>query len=614
MNIFRRLSLLLILSMFAGPIFAQRSGWMPTSGKLLTSWAKNIDPDHIHDEYPRPTLVRKEWKNLNGMWQFTVTDKDAPRPDKYDGNILVPFPVESALSGVGIRIDQDHKIWYKRKFFVPDSWSYRYILLHIGASDWETTVYINGKEIGQHRGGYDPFTFDISFYLKEKGMQEMEISVWDPTDQYHQPRGKQSSNPKGIWYTPVSGIWQTIWIEPVNWAAIKDLKITPDIDHQKVHFNFENYNAMPKDSIKLQILDDTQIVSQFSSPAEKNFAIDLPQAKLWSPDHPFLYKVHVKLVRSDSVIDQISSYFGMRKVEVKNDKHGIKRIFLNNQPIFELGLLDQGWWPGGLYTAPDYKALVYDIDQAKNMGFNLIRKHVKVEPAVWYAHCDRAGMLVWQDMPNSDKNAEWKGPSGIDGVEINREFISEAQYKLEFGEIIKDLYNFPCIVNWIPFNEGWGQFKTVEITNWVKTEDSTRLVGGPSGGNYFPVGDTRDFHQYPGPGIPPGDPNRALVLGEFGGLGLPVKGHLWQDKENWGYRKFKKPKDLENAYLQLIEKLKPLINEGLCAAVYTQTTDVEGEVNGLTTYDREVLKFNPKKVRKANEEIYDYFQSLEKKK
>jgi beta-galactosidase/beta-glucuronidase len=305
-------------------------------------------------------------------------------------------------------------------------------------------------------------------------------------------------------------------------------------------------------------------------------------------------------------------YFGMRKISTDTDTNGIKRIFLNNEPIFQLGLLDQGWWPDGLYTAPTDEAMKYDITNTREMGFNVIRKHVKVEPARWYTYCDQLGILVWQDMPNSDKHAEWQAPSGIDGTEIAREFVSEAQYKIEFEALISDFYNHPSIVQWIPFNEGWGQFKTTEIYQWVETLDSTRLIGGPSGGNYFPVGDTRDYHIYPGPEMPPSDPERVLILGEFGGLGLPVEGHLWQSDKNWGYINIQKQKDLQKEYLSLIEKLKPLIEKGLSGAIYTQTTDVEGEVNGVMTYDRKITKLKKKKVNKAHAALFEYFHELTK--
>jgi beta-galactosidase/beta-glucuronidase len=317
----------------------------------------------------------------------------------------------------------------------------------------------------------------------------------------------------------------------------------------------------------------------------------------------------LELLRKGSRVDKVETYFGMRKISVEKDSKGIRRLFLNNKPVFQYGLLDQGWWPDGLYTAPTEEALRSDIERTKEMGFNLIRKHVKIESDQWYTFCDQIGILVWQDMPNSDKNAKWKGPSGIDGEEIKREFISEAQYKLEYEDMVNAFYNHPSIVKWVPFNEGWGQFKTEEIFSWAQQIDTTRLLGGPSGGNYFPVGDTRDHHRYPGPEMPPEDPDRALILGEFGGLGLPLKGHLWQADKNWGYRTLKTQKDLQKMYLEMIENLKPFIDQGLAGAIYTQTSDVEGEVNGTMTYDRKVIKFKSKKIKKAHAGLFQYFNS-----
>lgn len=611
------MSITKVLFFLSIPLFpfiscAQRIMYSSPEFQLPTEWTMDVNPDNPLPEYPRPTMKRSEWKSLNGRWHYTKSKKDDPQPLEFEREIIVPFPVESSLSGINDSIAPSDKIWYKRTFFVPDHWSGRFVLLHFGASDWETTVFINGEEIGKHRGGYNPFTFDISPYLDERGVQEIVVSVWDPTDTYHQPRGKQKINPKGIWYTPVSGIWQTVWIEPVNLSAFKSIVSTPDIDHARIQIGVEVYNPLPDDSVKAIVSFDGSIESSQSFRHNEIGNLSIRNQKLWSPEHPDLYDLQIVLVRDGQIIDQVQSYFGMRKIGVAEDKQGIKRLFLNNEPIFQYGLLDQGWWPDGLYTAPTDEALKSDILTTKQMGYNLIRKHVKVEPERWYTHCDQIGMLVWQDMPNSDKNAEWKGPSGIDGVEIKREFISEAQYKLEFEAIIKSFYNHPSIVKWIPFNEGWGQFKTKEIYEWVSTLDTTRLIGGPSGGNYFPVGDTRDYHKYPGPEMPPEDPDRALILGEFGGLGLPLDGHLWQKDKNWGYRNLKTQKDLINGYLDLLEKLKPLIRDGLAGAIYTQTTDVEGEVNGTMTYDRKILKLKGKKIRRAHRDLYEYFNKIVK--
>ena len=602
--------LFLLIPLFSSVCTAQRIMYAPPEFRLPTEWTFDVNPDEPLPEYPRPSMQRNEWKSLNGRWHYTKNGKEDARPVVYEKEIIVPFPVESALSGIYDSISPDDKIWYKRTFFVPDEWSGRFILLHFGASDWETTVFINGIEIGKHRGGYDPFSFDISPYLDERGVQEIVVSVWDPTDAYHQPRGKQKINPKGIWYTPVSGIWQSVWIEPVNLSSIESLKCSPDIDNSTINIGATVYNSLPDDSIRALISFDGIVEKSQMFQHDQIANIKIQKQRLWSSDKPNLYDLQLVLIRKGEKIDEISSYFGMRKISVQEDKNGIKRLFLNNAPVFQYGLLDQGWWPDGLYTAPTDEALKSDILRTKEMGFNLIRKHVKVEPERWYTHCDQIGMIVWQDMPNSDKNATWQGPSGFDGVEIEREFISEAQYKIEFEAIIEALYNHPSIVKWIPFNEGWGQFKTVEIFDWVATVDSTRLLGGPSGGNYFPVGDTRDYHKYPGPEMPPEDADRALILGEFGGLGLPLQDHLWQKDKNWGYRTLQSQKDLEKSYLDMIEKLKPFINNGLAGAIYTQTTDVEGEVNGTMTYDRKIMKFKGNKIKRAHAALFKYFKDV----
>jgi beta-galactosidase/beta-glucuronidase len=593
----------LIVVYWSGSLAQPVSFPQPTL-KMSTLWSNEIDQDNPHADYPRPTMERKDWLSLNGRWYFATSGKDAGVPTDFRKIIIVPFPVESALSGISQTITRENKIWYKRTFFIPEEWSGKLVQLHFGGSDWETTVFINGKEIGKHRGGYDPFSFDISPYLDERGVQEIVISVWDPTDTYHQPRGKQKLDPSGIWYTPVSGIWQTVWIEPVNFTFVDQFKIAPEIDNSSVSIHAIVTNPTPGDSLMASISLKGQPVSDTTFVIDQTVKISIPNQSLWSPEAPNLYDIQLSVLRKGEIIDVVSTYFGMRKIAVAEDSNGIKRLFLNNKPLFQFGLLDQGWWPNGLYTAPNDEALKSDILQTKALGYNVIRKHVKVEPERWYTHCDRLGMLVWQDMPNSDKSAIWKGPSGVDGEEIDREFISEAQYKIEYEAMVDNLFNHPSIVKWIPFNEGWGQFKTLEIYKWADALDTTRLIGGPSGGNYFPVGDTRDYHKYPGPEMPPADPGRALVLGEFGGLGYPVEGHLWQKDKNWGYVNIKSQKDLIAMYIGLVEQLKPMIAKGLSAAIYTQTTDVEGEINGVMTYDRKVVKLNSKKVLKAHQELF----------
>jgi len=594
-------------------LFGQTVNWFPINRHIKSEWAQNINPTKVYDVHPAPGLRRKEWKSLDGLWQFDIREKEAAAPQKYEKNILVPFAPESDISGVGVAISPDQEKWYKRQFFVPEEWSGKLILLHIGASDWETTVYINGEKVGLHRGGFDPIKLDITYFLKEKGQQDIALSIWDPTDHHHQPRGKQSTDPRGIWYTSVSGIWQSIWIEPAGTSYINDIQTTVDVDRSQAHFMVECKHALAGDHVRIAVEEDDnpRFIGDFGLDDKKS--INIIEPKLWTPDNPFLYNFTVELIRDGAVMDRVQSYFGLRKISTKTDARGYQRIYLNDEPIFLLGVLDQGWWPGGLYTAPSPEAMNSDLLMIKKMGFNTVRKHVKVEPDLWYYYCDRAGLLVWQDMPNGDEHAKWKPPSGIDGVEIDRSFNSEAQYKLEFKSIINHLYDHPSIIYWTPFNEGWGQFKTVEITNWVKELDPTRIVGGPSGGNHFPVGDTRDHHQYPGPALPTEEGQRALVLGEFGGLGYPVKGHTWNsDEDTWSYQQFQSARALEKGYAQLMEQLPDLMRNGLCAAIYTQLTDVENEVNGLLTYDRKVQKIKPSRLKRIHSDLLKTYSNIVK--
>jgi hypothetical protein len=582
--------------------------WEPAKGPLMTRWAKEVSPGNVHPEYPRPRMVRKDWMNLNGLWDYAIRPKDQ-QPEEFDGQILVPFPVESALSGVMKPVGQENHLWYRRTFEIPKQWSGKRTLLHFGAVDWDTTVWINGKELGTHRGGYDPFTFDITEALKETGQQEIVLSVWDPTNDGTQPRGKQVTKPGGIWYTAVTGIWQTVWLEPVNRAYIKSLKIITYFDESLVEIQPLAYGAGDSYEIRYEITDNSRVVHQvsvkniggsstWSVPFSDKMRLSIDKAKPWSHESPFLYYLKVTLLENDKVVDQISSYFGMRKIEVKKDKVGINRLFLNNKPLFQYGPLDQGWWPDGLYTAPTDEALKYDIEVIKKLGMNMVRKHVKVEPARWYYWCDKLGLLVWQDMPNGDRHI------GGNEADLVRSEESARQFELELKRVIGALYNNPSIVMWVPFNEGWGQYDTPRIVDLIKGLDPTRLVNNASGWSDRGVGDVHDIHSYPGPAAPEVEENRACVLGEFGGLGLPIKGHTWQDEKNWGYRSYKTREELTDAYLSLIDNLRSLIGHGLSAAVYTQTTDVEIEVNGLMTYDRAMIKMDTEKIAAANRRLY----------
>ena len=581
--------------LFLGTFWAQAQ-WQPAKGPLMTRWAKTVTPKNVHSEYPRPQMVRENWTNLNGLWQYAIVPKDAPQP-KMAGQILVPFPVESALSGVGKTVGKGNRLWYRRTFSLPKDRADQQMLLHFGAVDWEVAIWVNGQKVGKHTGGYDPFSFDITGALKKNVTeQEIVVSVWDPTDEGTQPRGKQVNKPRGIWYTPVTGIWQTVWLEVVPHNYIQSLHMEPDIDCNELTLTV-TVGGGNQGKVKVSVPQLKR--AQTGQPGEP-IKLKLADYELWSPDNPKLYDVNVELMGATGKVDKVQSYFGMRKIALGRDLNGITRIFLNNKPLFMYGPLDQGWWPDGLYTAPSDEALRYDLEVTKKLGFNLVRKHVKVEPLRWYYHCDKMGILVWQDMPNGGAHVRWP----LDGVEIKRSEEESAQFEREWSAIIRSLQNHPSIVAWVPFNEAWGQFRTLHWTEHTRKLDSQRLIISASGGNDFGNGDIHDIHQYPGPKAPPSETARAAVLGEYGGLGLPLAGHTWQSEKNWGYRSYKSREALQEAYLKLLDPLQPMIASHLAAAIYTQTTDVEVEVNGLMTYDREVLKFDVEKLEQAHAKLY----------
>lgn len=589
--------------LLAALVLLSSSSLQSQSPSLTTRWTDTMNPDSILPEYPRPQMVRTDWLNLNGRWQYALTAPDGAAPSAYEGDILVPFPIESRLSGVQRRVD-GNALWYRRSITIPDGWAGQRVLLHFGAVDWETTVWVNGVELGSHQGGYDAFSFDITDALTGAGEQELVVRVFDPSDASTQPRGKQVRVPEGIWYTPTTGIWQTVWLEPTPQAAINSLKLTPDVDSSTITLEVETTGETAGGSVRVTILEDGAEIAteQSATPQNGRFTITatLDNPRLWAPGSPFLYDARIELLSADGTVsDTVTSYFGMRKIALGRDANGDVRLFLNNEPLFQFGLLDQGFWPDGLYTAPTDDALRYDIEITQQLGFNVIRKHVKVEPDRWYYWTDRLGLIVWQDMPSGDAYAGW----GDD--DITRTPESAAQFEAELQEMIEGLYNHPSIVMWVPFNEGWGQYDTARIAEWVRTLDPTRLVNSASGWNDRGVGDVYDIHSYPGPDAPPADPNRAAVLGEFGGLGLPISGHTWQDEANWGYRQFEDVESLRTAYANLITTLRTLIEDrGLAAAIYTQTTDVEIEVNGMLTYDREIVKMGVDEVRAINEVVY----------
>ncbi len=545
---------------------------IPSSEPLLTKWSKQVSPRNVLPEYPRPQLVRDEWLNLNGLWQYAEASagEQPPVGKELGGRILVPYPIESALSGVMKHVD---RLWYRTTIVIPKKWNGRRILLHFGAVDWETTLYINGKMIGQHRGGYDPFSYDITDALSTEGAQEIIVGVFDPTDRGDQPRGKQVLQPHGIMYTPTTGIWQTVWIEPVARDHIVSVQVVPDVDAKRliltVHVSWDG-----PQSVRAVVRDAGKAIVETEGRPDDVIPIPLRSMKLWSPSKPFLYDLNVELSRDGRVVDKVKSYFGMRKVEVATDAKGVRRILLNGEFLFQLGPLDQGFWPDGIYTAPTDQALRYDIEMTKKLGFNMARKHVKVEPERWYYWADKLGLLIWQDMPSGN----------------NKSDESKKQFELELQKLIENHRNHPSIIQWVVFNEGWGQYDTERLAAWVKQFDPTRLVNNASGWTDKNAGDLLDIHNYPAPKSPKPDPTRAIVLGEFGGLGLAIDGHTWK-KEHWGYKGMADVGQLTLQYEKFLKRVYAFKEDpGLSAAVYTQTTDVEVECNGLMTYDRAIVK------------------------
>lgn len=593
----------MVLALWGALAVQLHAQWKPVEGRISTQWSEQVNPDNVLPEYPRPIMERTEWKNLNGLWDYAIIEKGKHSPSVFDGKILVPFAVESSLSGVAKTVGAEKELVYRRSFDVPSSWKGKKVLLHFGAVDWKTDVWVNDVKVGSHTGGFTPFSFDITEALQGKN-NTLLVKVWDPTDKGYQPRGKQVSRPEGIWYTPVTGIWQTVWLEPVSESYIQDLRITPDIDNSLLSLKALVKDATSKDLVEVKIFDGQQLVAQGKSINGECVQVAMPEnAKLWSPESPFLYTLKVSLKQNGKLVDEVSSYAAMRKYSSKRDANGIVRLELNNKPLFQFGPLDQGWWPDGLYTAPTDEALLYDIQKTKDFGFNMIRKHIKVEPARWYTYCDKLGIIVWQDMPSGDRNPEWQNRKYFEGTEMKRSAESEACYRKEWKEIMDALYSYPCIGTWIPFNEAWGQFKTPEIVEWTKQYDPTRLVNPASGGNHYTCGDMLDLHNYPAPELYLYDAQRATVLGEYGGIGWVVQGHIWEPDRNWGYIQFNSSKEVTDEYVKYAEKLYDLIPRGFSAAVYTQTTDVEVEVNGLMTYDRKVIKLDEKRVREINRKL-----------
>ena len=573
--------------------------WKPAGDKIKTQWAEQVNPKSVLPEYPRPLMERPEWQNLNGEWEYAIKPLGETEPASFDGNILVPFAVESSLSGVQKEVGEKNELWYKRTFTVPSKWKGKDVMLNFGAVDWKAEVFVNDVLVGSHKGGYTPFSFNITPFLKGAGAQKLVVRVWDPSDKGYQPIGKQTSQPQGIWYTSVTGIWQTVWLEPVAPNHITAVKSIPNVDAKALSVTVDASKPCVTSIVEVKLLDKGQVVASAKGVQGQELRLGVQNPALWSPENPYLYDLDITLSQNGKVTDQVKSYTAFRKISTEKDKNGVIRMCLNNKPLFQYGPLDQGWWPDGLYTAPTDEALLYDIKKTKEWGFNMIRKHVKVEPARWYYHCDKEGILVWQDMPSGDMGNRWEPHVYNGGTDKE----SVANYYQEWKEIMDLCVSHPSVVVWVPFNEAWGQFDTEKVAAWTKAYDPSRLVNPASGGNHRPCGDILDLHNYPGPDMFLFDAQRVNVLGEYGGIGLPLENHLWWNKRNWGYIQFKNSDEVTAEYVKYANELKGYVKRGFSAAVYTQTTDVEGEVNGLMTYDRKVIKIDEAKVKASNQAV-----------
>ena len=604
----------------------QAQNWKAVGGEMMSQWGKKVSPENVWQEYPRPQFERTEWKNLNGLWDYALLKTNQSEPKRFQGKILVPFSFESPLSGVGKKITPEDKMWYKKSFSLPKNWDGKDVIIHFEAVDYHCSVWVNDILVGSHKGGFDRFSFNITPYLKLKGNQKVVLSVEDATNFSSQPRGKQQINASGIYYTPVSGIWQTVWLEAVSPEAyLEEVKITTDLDRSLVTLTpLANKALVSGYKVAVEVFFEGKKVTSGSTESNKALSLKINHPHLWSPDHPHLYTIKMSFANPNGkLIDRVESYFGMRKISL-GDHKGVKYLFLNNEPLFHYGTLDQGWWPDGLLTPPSDEAMRYDIEITKAMGFNMIRKHVKIEPDRWYYHCDQLGIMVWQDMPSYNRLAlktpeEMEKTKNKDRIynslerirvgqaDLNRRSEDADQFERELRRMVNIHYNAPSIVMWVPFNEGWGQYDSCRITEFVKSLDPNRLVNPTSGWTLRPCGDIYDIHTYHvNLTVPPTAQDRATVIGEFGGIGFPIKENLWNpEMRNWGYQTYYSSEELLKNYIYKLDQIVQMKEKnGLSAAVYTQTTDVEGEINGLMTYDREVIKIPAQTLKELHQNLY----------
>ena len=587
--------------------------------QLITRWGRAVQKDQVLQEYPRPNLVRDSYCNLNGEWEYAINE--SPQTESYDGKILVPFSPETLLSGVEKIVEPEQYLHYRKLFRLPEGFKKDRVLLHFGAVDQECEAFLNGVRLGEHKGGYLPFSFDITDSLRA-GENVLTLCVRDQTEKSPHARGKQKLQKKGkygsLFYTPQSGIWKTVWMESVEHDYVTSVRITPEYDSGSVRIRIQTSQGYGKALVS--ILGEGVVVKELVVDTDQDVMVRLEEFQPWSPDHPYLYDVRIQVAQ-----DRVQTYFGMRKLSVEKDKHGILRFFLNNEPYFFNGVLDQGYWPESLLTAPSDEALKYDIVKLKEMGYNTIRKHIKIEPDRFYYHCDRLGMLVWQDMPNGggDYNMifvtylpnafNWFARGVRDHhyrLQKREDQAGRDQYDKDLTGMVTHLYNYPCIAVWVPFNEGWGQFDARKATKRIQKTDRTRLINEACGWFDQGGGDMYSIHNYVHKLKVNPQKNRVVALTEYGGYAYPVKDHMACEKE-FGYQHYHSSSELTDNYARLWEEeIYPNLERGLCSAIYTQTSDIEEEINGVMTYDREVDKLETERVKKLNDRLYQMFETI----